>query len=81
MRRSLIAAGVLAGLALTYRPDLALALIIVYAWYLWRNPHWRTVLLAAFVGLLPMWVHIALVGPSTAFRGMIIDPVFKLRAA
>ncbi|MEY2416344.1 MAG: hypothetical protein QOH53_1678, partial [Ilumatobacteraceae bacterium] len=79
-RRSLIAAGVLAGLALTYRPDLALALIIVYGWYLWRNPRWRTVLLAAFVGLLPMWVHVALVGPSTAFRGMVIDPVFKLRA-
>jgi len=79
-RQSLVAAGVLAGLALTYRSDLALALIIVYGWYLWRNPHWRTVLLAAFVGLLPMWVHVALVGPSTAFRGMVIDPVFKLRA-
>ncbi|MBK5332651.1 MAG: glycosyltransferase family 39 protein, partial [Ilumatobacteraceae bacterium] len=79
-RRSLIAAGVLAGLALTYRPDLALALIIVYSWYLWRNPHRRTVVIAAFVGLVPMWVHVALVGPSTAFRGMVIDPVFKLRA-
>ncbi len=79
-RRSLIAAGVLAGLALTYRPDLALALILVYGWYLWRNPRWRTVALAAVVGLIPMWVHVALVGPSTAFRGMVIDPVFKLRA-
>ncbi len=79
-RRSLIAAGVLAGLALTYRPDLAPALILVYGWYLWRNRRWRTVLPAALVGLLPMWVHIALVGPSTAFRGMIIDPVFRLRA-
>jgi hypothetical protein len=27
-----------------------------------------------------MWVHVALVGPSVAFRGMVIDPVFKLRA-
>ena len=79
-RRSLIAAGVLAGLALTYRPDLAPALILVYGWYLWRNRRWHTVLPAALVGLLPMWVHIALVGPSTAFRGMIIDPVFRLRA-
>jgi 4-amino-4-deoxy-L-arabinose transferase-like glycosyltransferase len=79
-RRSLIAAGVLAGLAMTYRPDLALALVIVYGWYLWRNPRWRTVVLAVVVGLTPMWVHIALVGPSTAFRGMVIDPVFKLRA-
>ena len=79
-RRSLIAAGVLAGLALTYRPDLALALIIVYAWYLWRNPRWRTVVIAAFVGLSPMWIHVALVGPSSAFRGMVLDPVVKLRA-
>ena len=79
-RRSLITAGVLAGLALTYRPDLAPALILVYGWYLWRNRRWRTVLPAAVVGLLPMWVHIALVGPSTAFRGMVTDPVFKLRA-
>ena len=78
--RSLIAAGILAGLALTYRPDLALALVLVYGWYLWRNPHWRTMLAAALVGLLPMWIHVALVGPSTAFRGMVIDPVFKLRA-
>jgi 4-amino-4-deoxy-L-arabinose transferase-like glycosyltransferase len=78
-RRSLITAGVLAGLALTYRPDLVLALVVVYAWLLWRNPRWRTVMLAAFVGLVPMWVHVALVGPSTAFRGMVIDPVFKLR--
>ena len=35
---------------------------------------------ACLVGLVPMWVHIAMVGPSTAFRGMVIDPVFKLRA-
>src|SRR4029079_932458 len=33
---SLIAAGLLAGLSLTYRPDLAFALVVVYAWYLWR---------------------------------------------
>ncbi|MEP7202167.1 MAG: glycosyltransferase family 39 protein [Ilumatobacteraceae bacterium] len=79
-RRSLIAAGVLAGLALTYRPDLALALVFVYGWYLWRNPRWRTVVVSSLLGMLPMWVHIAMVGPRTAFRGMVIDPVFKLRA-
>lgn len=79
-RRSLIAAGVLAGLALTYRPDLAPALVLVFGWYLWRNRRWRVVVPAAIAGLLPMWMHIALVGPSTAFRGMVTDPVFKLRA-
>ena len=79
-RRSLIAAGLLGGLALTYRPDLALALAIVFGWYLWRNPRWRTVAIAAVVGLTPMWVHVALVGPNSALRGMVVDPVFKLRA-
>jgi 4-amino-4-deoxy-L-arabinose transferase-like glycosyltransferase len=79
-RRSLIVAGVLAGLALTYRPDLALALVLVYGWYLWRNPAWRSVAIGTVVGLIPMWVHIALVGPAAAFRGMVIDPVFNLRA-
>lgn len=78
-RRSLITAGVLAGLALTYRPDLAPALVLVFAWFMWRNRTWRTIVPAALVGLLPMWVHLVLVGPSTAFRGMVTDPVFKLR--
>ena len=79
-KRCLVVAGVLAGLALTYRPDLAVALVLVYGWYLWRNARWRTVVVGALIGLLPMWVHVALVGPGTAFRGMVVDPVFKLRA-
>ncbi|HEY7626643.1 MAG TPA: glycosyltransferase family 39 protein [Ilumatobacteraceae bacterium] len=79
-RRCLITAGVLAGLAVTYRPDLVPALVLVFAWLLWRNRSWRTVVPAAAVGLLPIWVHVALVGPATAFRGMVTDPVFKLRA-
>ena len=32
------------------------------------------------IGLLPLFVHVALVGPMTAFRGMVIDPVFHLRS-
>lgn len=79
-RRCLVTAGVLAGLAITYRPDLTPALALVFAWLLWRNRSWRMVLPAAALGLLPIWVHVALVGPSTAFRGMVTDPVFKLRA-
>ena len=33
----LIVAGLLAGLALTYRPDLALTLILTHGWLLWRR--------------------------------------------
>lgn len=79
-QRTLIAAGVLAGLALTYRPDLGLALGIVFGWYLWRTRQWRPIAIGALVGLIPMWVHVALVGPSAAFNGMFVDPVFRLRA-
>ncbi|HSB86859.1 MAG TPA: glycosyltransferase family 39 protein, partial [Ilumatobacteraceae bacterium] len=50
-RRCLIVAGVLAGLAIAYRPDLTPALLLVFAWFLWRNRAWRTVLPAAAVGL------------------------------
>jgi 4-amino-4-deoxy-L-arabinose transferase-like glycosyltransferase len=79
-RRSMALAGVLAGLALTYRPDLALAVALCFAWMLWRSPRWRPLVTGAAIGLLPMWVHVALVGPSTAVRGMFVDPVFRLRA-
>ena len=26
-----------------------------------------------------MWVHVAIAGPSAAFEGMFVDPVFNLR--
>jgi hypothetical protein len=78
--RCLVAAGLLAGLALTYRPDLGLALVLVYAWLLWRRRDWRMVGAGAVVGLTPIWVHVAMVGVSRAFQGMVMDPVFHLRA-
>ena len=31
-------------------------------------------------GSLPMWVHLVMAGPVDAFEGMVIDPVFHLRA-
>ncbi len=78
-RRAQVVAAVLAGIALTYRPDLALALGLFYCWYLWRCRSWRPLLIGAVAGLAPMWLHVALVGPSAAFRGMFTDPVFELR--
>ncbi|MEX0848409.1 MAG: hypothetical protein WD023_11590, partial [Ilumatobacteraceae bacterium] len=77
--RWLAVAGVLAGVALTFRPDLAVAIAVTHLWLLWRRPGVRRFLLGATVGLLPMWVHIVLVGPVAAIDGMVIDPVFRLR--
>ncbi len=79
-RRCLFAAGLLAGLALTYRPDVIVALGCVYLWYLWRSGTWKRFSVGLVAGLLPMLVHVVLVGPHSAFVGMVIDPVFHLRA-
>jgi len=74
-------AGLLAGLALTYRPDLIVALVLVYGWLLWRHRASRApVLTAAVVGLVPLWVHLGMAGITDSVRGMVIDPVFHLRA-
>lgn len=73
-------AGGLAGLALTFRPDLALAVGLVFGWFLWRRRD-RIVpaVVGAVVGLVPMWVHLVWAGPAASFRGMFLDPVFHLR--
>ncbi|HEX4983652.1 MAG TPA: glycosyltransferase family 39 protein [Ilumatobacteraceae bacterium] len=79
-RNAWIAAGVLAGLALTYRPDLIIAVGLVFGWLLWHHrAAWRPVLAGALVGAVPMWVHVAIAGPRASFEGMFVDPVFNLR--
>ena len=79
-RNAWITSGVLAGLALTYRPDLVIAVGLVMAWLLWHHrAAWRPVLVGALVGAIPMWMHLAIAGPSASFEGMFVDPVFNLR--
>ena len=81
-RNALVAAGVLLGFALGYRPDLALALGLVHGWLLWRGRTERTwipTVLATSVGLVPLIIHVAIAGASASFRGMFSVPVFDLR--
>ncbi len=79
-RNAWVISGVLAGLALTYRPDLVIAVGLVMAWLLWHHrAARRPVLVGALVGAIPMWVHVAIAGPRAAFEGMFVDPVFNLR--
>jgi hypothetical protein len=82
-RRFAIASGVVAGFALLYRPDLLLATggaLLVAVWGRERAGLRRPLATGAVIGLAPYVVHLATAGPVTAFRGMVIDPVFHLRA-
>jgi hypothetical protein len=78
--RDLWWAGGLTGLALSYRPDLVVAISLVLGFVLWRRRSgWRVLAAGAVVGLLPMWFHLARVGPGPAIQGMLLDPIFELR--
>ena len=77
--RRFVIAGLFAGLALTFRPDLFIALLLVFGWVLWRSRAWAPLLGGALVGLLPMWVHLARAGLEPSFEGMVLDPVVELR--
>lgn len=79
--RLMVWSGVLAGLALLFRPDAIVAtglatlgIMAGLGWDRWKR--W-------LVGVVPVLglylVHLALSGPSAAIRGMFIEPVFDLR--
>jgi hypothetical protein len=74
-------AGGIAGFALTFRPDIVLAVTIALACAGWafRRRALRPVAIGAAVGLIPMWFHLAIAGPLQVFEGIVIDPVFRLR--
>lgn len=78
--RALLGAGLLAGLALSLRPDLVLAVGLTWL-VLWplQRWNWRPVA-GLFCGLAAWWVHFGTVGVGTAWRGAVTDPVVNLRA-
>ena len=80
--RLLVLSGVLAGLALLFRPDLVIAVtlgtVAALAGLGWAR--WRRWLAGAAAGVAPYLVHLALAGPGNVVQGMLIDPVFELRA-
>ena len=80
--RLLVVAGVLAGVALLYRPDLvaALGLSAVALW--WGLDRGARLRLAGGVaiGLAPYAVHLATAGIGNVVEGLVLEPVFELRA-
>lgn len=79
--RCALIAGLLAGVALSFRPDLVIALTLAHGWLAWRRNRGRIKPLVAglALGLAPVVVHLARAGVSASFRGMVIDPVVHLR--
>lgn len=75
-------AGGFAGYALSFRPDLVLALGLAYGAVLVLSRHTPIlppVAIGAVAGALPMWVHLAIAGIGPSWTGMVTDPVFALR--
>jgi hypothetical protein len=77
----LVGSGVLAGVALLFRPDavvaVALATVAMLAGLGWAR--WRRFLVGAVPVLSLYLVHLAISGPGNAIRGMFLEPVFDLR--
>jgi hypothetical protein len=81
-RWRLVVAGLLAGAALLYRPDLVVAvglsgLVVLVG--LDRGRDRVRYLLALVVGVSPYLVHLVMAGPSNVVRGLVVEPVFDLR--
>ncbi len=80
--RLALVAGLLAGLALSYRPDLVLAIGAAGLVALWGRPRpiAGRVAIGLAIGLVPYLVQLGLAGPGPMFEGMFLEPVFDLRA-
>lgn len=75
-----IVSGLLAGIALTFRPDLIVALTLALGTILWKQRSRLSLFIGSFiVGLLPIWVHFFRAGLLAPIEGMFLDPVFRLR--
>ncbi len=80
-RWSFVASGLLTGLAVSFRPDLVLALGLAHGWMWWRGrrARLRPWLTGLAVGCLSYVVHLVQAGPSAMWRGMFVEPVLELR--
>lgn len=80
-RWSFVASGVLTGLALSFRPDLVLALGLAHGWMWWRGRRvrLRPWLAGLALGCVSYVVHLVQAGPGAMWRGTFVEPVLELR--
>lgn len=74
-------AGLLVAIALSFRLDLLLAAALVSAVGVWRYQHtWRAAARSYLLGLscilLPLLVYFGWISPHSAFRDLVLDPLF-----
>lgn len=81
-RSDWLIAGLIGGFALSFRPDMAIAVSVALAGAAWaqRRQAAAPLIGAGIIGLTPMWIHLVVAGPGPVIEGLIIDPVFNLRA-
>lgn len=73
--------GIVFGLAVTFRLDLITAVLLAGGVALWStNSKFAKRTIGGFaLGVSPYLIHLLTTGPSTVFRGMVLDPVVNLR--
>jgi hypothetical protein len=79
--RRLVAAGVIGGFALLYRPDLVVALGLGLGAATWpvARQRLKPLVTGVAVGVSPILIHLAMAGIGPSFKGMFVEPVFRLR--
>ena len=77
--RVFVLAGIAAGLAISYRPQFGLALVLAAIPLLlgYGSPALKRALAGTAVGLLPLAVHAVLAGPKPLFENLVIDAFFR----
>jgi hypothetical protein len=81
-RRALMIAGLLAGAALLYRPDLVVAIALSSAVLWWAFERRDRLRFAGglAITLSPYVLHMAIAGVGNVVDGLVLQPVFELRA-
>ena len=81
-KRQWFISGVLAGMALLYRADLILVIVVGLGWLAWQSnkEHRMAAIKGLALGVSPYLLHVVIAGPWTVIEGMFIDPVIRLRS-
>jgi MFS family permease len=79
-RRRLFAASLCAGIALSFRPDLIIAVACGFGIAMWpHRSEWKAWVGGLTVGLSPYVLLLVTAGPSNIIRNLIVDPLVHLR--